>query len=232
VVDHDPRDLRSEPPEGAIYRITDAPLDERGYAAKVSRAIGEHLLATRTITLSSNRELKLVSRPGETAEAFAARCDAAADAEADKRAAAMAKKYEARVKRARDALATAADRVEQAEQVQNSRRTDEILSGAGDLIGSIFGGRRNARTIAGKVGGIARRRGRSSEAGQRAEAAANRVSEKQQALADLEADMADELAAIADEWNAKAAAIETIEVGLEKSDVRVTDVSLVWVPVA
>ena len=143
----------------------------------------------------------------------------------------MAKKYEARVQRARAALATAADRVEQAEEVQQSRRTDEIVSGAGDLIGSIFGGRRSARSIGSKAGSIARRRGRSSEADRRARTAENRVSEKQLALADLEADMAVELAAIADEWDDKAAAIETIEVGLEKSDVRVIDIALVWIPV-
>jgi Helicase HerA, central domain len=232
TVDHDARDLRSEPPEGTTYRIPDAPIGERSFATDASKAIADHLLATRTIALASNRALKLVSRPGETAQAFAARCDAAADVEADKRAAVMAKRYEARVQRARAALATAADRVEQAEEVQNSRRSDELLSDAGDVLGSIFGGRRSARSIAGKVGGIARRRGRSSEADRRADAAANRVSEKQEALADLEADMAEELAAIADEWDAKASAIETIEVGLEKSDVRVTDIALVWVPVA
>jgi hypothetical protein len=231
VVDHDARDLRSEAPAGAMYLLPLAPLNEPSFASEVPKTLTEHLLATRTVALSSNKELKLVSRPGETAEAFAARCDAAADAEADKRAAALAKKYEARVRRARDAVAAAEDRVEQAEEVQKSRRTDELLSGAGDVLGSIFGGRRSARSIASKVGGAARRRGRSSEADRRADAAANRVGEKQQALADLEADMADELAAIAEEWDAKALAIEAVEVPLEKSDIRITDVALVWIPV-
>jgi len=66
TVDHDPRDLRSEPPEGAAYRIPDAPIREKRFAAEASRAIADHLLATRTISLSSNRDLELVSRPGET----------------------------------------------------------------------------------------------------------------------------------------------------------------------
>ena len=42
--------------------------------------------------------------------------------------------------------------------------------------------------------------------------------------------MADELAAIADEWDAKALAVEPVEVPLEKSDIRVTDLALVWIP--
>ena len=43
--------------------------------------------------------------------------------------------------------------------------------------------------------------------------------------------MADDLAAIADEWDAKAAAVETVEVPLEKSDIRIVDLHLVWIPV-
>jgi len=62
--------------------------------------------------------------------------------------------------------------------------------------------------------------------------AGNRVEEKLQALADLEADMAEELAAIVDEWDVRATAVEPLEVPLEKSDIRVTDLSLVWIPVA
>ncbi len=65
---------------------------------------------------------------------------------------------------------------------------------------------------------------------QRVETAANRADEKAQALADLEADLADDVAAITDEWNAKAAAIEPLEVALEKTDVRVSELTLIWVP--
>ena len=42
--------------------------------------------------------------------------------------------------------------------------------------------------------------------------AGNRVEEKLQALADLEADMAEELAAIVDEWDVRATAVEPLEV--------------------
>ena len=121
---------------------------------------------------------------------------------------------------------------EQAEAAQSTQADRRALSGAGDLLGAVFGGRGSARTH--RPQGRAawpRRRGRSSEAGQRAETASNRVEEKAQALADLEADMADELAAIAAEWDAKALAIEPLEVPLEKSDIRVSSLALVWIPV-
>jgi len=231
AVDHDVRDLRSEPPVGVAYRLPDAGVKTKAWFTALQKALVDHLLASRTVSVFQNPELKLWSRPGETEEAFAARCDAAADAEADKQAAAMAKRYEARIQRARAAVATAEDRVDQAEAAKDSRRSDELLSGAGDLLGAVLGGRRSARSIASKVGTVARRRGRSNEAAKRVETARNRVEEKTSALADLEADMADELAAIADEWDAKALAVEAVAVPLEKSDIRVTDLALVWIPV-
>lgn len=184
------------------------------------------------MSLLANPELGLYSRPGEAEPDFLARCQQAADDGADKAAAAVAKRLEARIKRARDAVAAAEDRVAQAAATKASRDQDELLSGAGDLLGAVFGGRRSARSIASKMGTVTRRRGRTNEAAKRVEAARNRVHEKVEALADLEAELADELAVIADDWDAKATAIETLEVPLEKSDVKVSHLALVWIPVA
>ena len=231
AVDHDPRDLRPAAPSDATYELPVAKLSTKALFTTVQRTIVEHLLATRTVTLFSNRELKLVSRPGESQAEFAARCDVAADAGADAQVAVLAKRFESKIERARAAVATAQDRVRQAEAAQSTKQTDELVTGAGDLLGAVFGGRGGARTIARKVGGLATRRSRTSEAGQRVETASNRVEEKAQALADLEADMAAELAAIGAAWDEKALAIETLDVPLEKSDIRVSSLALVWIPV-
>ena len=231
AVDHDPRDFRSEAPAGATYRVPDVALSNKALYSSVRKDLVEHLFRTRTMSLLANPSLKLISRPGESAEDFAARCDAAADDGADAATAVVAKRLEAKITRARDALAAAEDKVDQAEATQSSRRNDELLSGAGDLLGAVFGGRRSARSIASKVGSVTRRRGRSTEAAKRTETAANRLAEKAEALDALEAELADSIAAIADEWDAKAAAVETVEIPLEKSDITVSDLSLVWIPV-
>ncbi len=231
AVDHDPRDLLPTAPPGAAYALPEARVKTKGLFTDVQRTIVDHLLATRSVGLFANRDLKMVSRPGESQADFAARCDLAADAAADAQAAALAKRFEARTERARAAVATAQDRVRQAEAAQTTKQTDELMTGAGDLLGAVFGGRGSARSIARKVGDLATRRSRTSEAGQRVETAADRVEEKAQALADLEADMAGELAAIGAEWDAKATAIEALDVPLEKSDIRVSSLALVWIPV-
>ena len=50
-------------------------------------------------------------------------------------------------------------------------------------------------------------------------------------LAQLEQEILDEVAAIDDKWKTVAEAVDAVAIRLEATDVRVTDVRLVWVPV-
>ena len=50
-------------------------------------------------------------------------------------------------------------------------------------------------------------------------------------LPQLEQEIVDEVTAIDEKWKAVAENVETVSIRLEATDVRVTDVRLVWVPV-
>jgi hypothetical protein len=232
LVDHDPRDFLPAVPTGASYVITDAPLDKKAFFDDAREAVAAQLQRSRTATLWRNKALKLVSRPGETQEQFAARCAEAATAEGDKEEVALRAKFEDRIARAQDAIEVARDRVEQTKTAQQTRRSEELLTGATSLLDAFLGGKRSARRIARSVSGAASRRGRSSEAAQRVETAENRVQDKVDALTDLQNDLADALAAIDEKWDAKAADVEAVEVPLEKGDIDITALMLVWIPVA
>ncbi len=65
----------------------------------------------------------------------------------------------------------------------------------------------------------------------RFETAQRKVGDESEDIEELEADMAEEVAEIAAEWSEKAADIETVEIGLEKSDVRIDSVAVVWIPI-
>jgi len=103
---------------------------------------------------------------------------------------------------------------------------------AGKVLGNLLGGRRSVRDMAGDVRSAASRRGQSQRAHQRIEEAQHRLAEKVDDLAELEQDLAATLVEIDDRWAGVAAQVEPVEVGLEKSDIRVDDVFVVWVPVA
>ena len=232
LVDYDDRDLSPEPPPGATYVLPPAPIDTKAWFTRLERAVEDHLYRTRTLTVVRNPALKLVSRPGEDEAAFRTRCEAVADDGADEAADALRARYQARIDRAEVQLARAQDRVAEVDQAAKARRNEEVLGGAGALLGAVLGGRGRTRSLVRSMGGAAGRRGRSRTASQRRESVENRAEEAALAIADLEADLQDELTAIAAEWDDKAAQVEPAPVTLEKADVQLQQVALVWVPVA
>ena len=232
VVDYDDRDLQRSGPDDAVFAITDARIDTKTYFNKYKTALRDHLWRNLTVDLLANKELKAYGRPGETAEQFARRCRDIADDEADKAAASLRDKYDAKLDRAELALAKAEDRHRELEADVSNRKKDELLSGAGSLLSVFLGGRKKSRSLAGKLGGIGRRRSQSNRAGERLRSAENRVSDAVEKIRALEDELADDLAEITDEWETKAEAITVLEVGLEKTDVQVDEVVLAWLPVS
>ena len=232
AVDHDERDLRTEAPAGATYVLPDAPIDKKAFFTGAEKAIVDHLYRSSTQQVLYNRTLKLAGRVDESPDEFAARCQAAADAAADQDQVKLQKRFASRIDRAHAALGAASDRAAQAQAAESTRKTTAMASGAGALLGAVLGGRRSARTMARDIGAALGGQGRSNEAATRTDAAMNNLARKQAALTDLEADLATELAEIDQTWRDKAAAVETVEVGLKKGDIRVTALALVWMPMA
>ena len=85
--------------------------------------------------------------------------------------------------------------------------------------------------LLGDAGTAARRRGTTSAADRRVDAAENKVERLVDAYDELEAELEQEVAEIADRWNAAAGSIQPMTIGLERTDVSVTQLVLAWVPV-
>ena len=234
AVDYDDRDLRTSAPDNAIYRLSDAPVDAKTTFTRVERDLIDHLVRSQTLEIPVNRDLKLFGRPGEAVEAFQLRCAQAADDEADKATALLRDKYEAKVKKAQDALATAHDRLDVVKSDHRGRRGEEIIGAAGSILGGLLGGksRRGAGGILGKLGGLFGKHQRASTAGERVDAVENKVGALEQDLHNLEAEAATEIQQLSDAWDAKAGSITTVAVTLERTDVSVAQLVLAWIPVA
>jgi hypothetical protein len=229
-VDYDDRDFAQAPPVDAAYVLPQAPLDERRFFASLARDIQRHLVDRRPLELRRNRALKLVSRPGESEEEFAARCDAAAQERADAETAKIRDRLEAKRDRLDKALAQAERRVEELEADTRSRTTTELVAGAGAVLGALLGGRRSTRSMASAVSGAASRRGVTSRTQERKKTAEDKVERTKDELAELEQEILDEIAEIDERWQATADETDTLEVRLEATDVRVVETRVVWVP--
>ena len=123
-------------------------------------------------------------------------------------------------------------RVEELEVDVSTRKRDTVLSGLGSLAGAVLGGRKSASSIARGMKGVLSKGGQVSRTSQRVDTAKNRVEDKALELEELEADLADQITEIDDRWNAVAAEVETMEVGLEKTDITIDEVALIWIPTA
>ena len=79
--------------------------------------------------------------------------------------------------------------------------------------------------------GAAGRRSRSRAAGERLDAAQSKAGSISAQLTDLESDLSDDILRITGAWDEKAAAVDSVPVSLERTDVQVAQLVLAWVPV-
>lgn len=133
-------------------------------------------------------------------------------------------RYKRKIDRVRGQISTADARVRELEGAASAKKQEEVMSGAGDLLGAFLGGSRSSNPL----GRAASRRAATRTAEARADAAAEKFSAKQMDLADLEDELSDEMVEITDERAEMVDAVETLEIGLEKTDVRVAAVGCRW----
>ncbi len=233
-VDYDDRDFRSDPPAGARYVLPDAKINTKTYFTKAQSALKDHLYRNEVLELFQNKELKLISRVGESREDFAARCEKAADDGADEEATKIREALEKKRDRVADAISKAEDRVREIEHDADSRSRDAVVSGAidvaGSVLGGLLGGRRSTRGILGGVRRASSKQRTTANAKERLASAENRLDEKVDELEGLEQEITDSLYEIQDAWDEKAEAIDDLSVTLEKTDISVDEIAVVWIP--
>jgi hypothetical protein len=236
AVDYDDRDLHAEGPNPCVYRLPNAKVSDKAFWTRIERDLIDHLVRSQTVDLQANRDLKMFGRPGETAVDFTARCLSAANDLADKQTAALRGKYADKVTRLQTQIQAAEDRAEVLETERKGRRSEEMLSTAGSILGGLLGGRRSRGgilgSILGKAGTAAGRRTRTATAGDRLDAAENKLEGLHRQLEDLEAELAQEVTDIDAKWMATAKNLTTLQIRLERTDVKVTQLALAWIPVA
>jgi hypothetical protein len=232
AVDYDERDLLATPPGPVSFVLPDAPIKAKTFWSTLEKDLVSQLVRARTIEIFANRQLKLFSRAGESKDDFAARCKQAGDDKADAETAALRDKYETKTKDLQDKLQAAQDRTQVLKSEASGRQQEELLSTAGGLLGSFLGGRRRSSSLASELRSAAGRRSRSRSAGDRVDAAQNKADSIAAQITELEGELSDDIVRITGAWDEKAAAIDSVPVSLERTDVQVAQLVLAWVPVA
>jgi hypothetical protein len=232
AVDFDDRDFGAAAPATAHYVLPTAPIDKAAFFREAERDIARRLADRQALQLQRNAKLKLISRPGETPEQFRARCDQAAQAAADAEASKIRDRLEAKQDRLRAAMEQAQRRVEELTVDERSRQTNELVAGAGAVLGALFGGRRSTRSIARAASSAVSRHGTSSRGDSRRRSAESKVAQAQDDLREVEQQILDEVQEIDAKWDAIAGEIDAVAIRPKAAGVHVDRLMLVWVPTA
>ncbi len=228
-VDFDDRDFTAEMPEGAVYVLPSFDITT-SVLRGVERDLKDRLYADESLALLANTDLKLWSRPGETADAFAARCAEAAETEADAEAEVIRARLEKKREAVEKAIAKAEDRIGELETQAGASRNKSIVDIGTSILGGLLGGRKRTSGLATAARRAASGHKSSSAVNARLDSARNRAAEKIDDLEALEYELQEAVIEIDDEWNTKAGAIEEIAIPLEKTDISVVKVDVVWLP--
>jgi len=236
TVDYDDRDLLSDQPDGSVYVLPDAKIKNKTYFTSAKSEIKNHLYRNEELTLFHNKELKVYSRVNETKDEFEARCQLVADDGADKDADKLRKVLTKKIDRVNDSIKKSEDKMRELQFDAISRKRDQRASQAidiaGGVLGSLLGGRRSTRSMI--TGGIRRSQSKgrmAAKADERLKTAENRYQDLIEDREELEDALSEDLIEIQDEWDAKVFEIDEMTVGLEKTDINIEDVALVWIPV-
>lgn len=227
VADHDDRDFIADAPAGISFRIPEVRLDTKTFWNGLESDLSNHLVANRPLRVSRNESLDLYSRVDEDAEQFRLRCAAAAENAADTELARLKDGFQKRIDRVRSEIAKAENRYREADAVAAARSQEGLLGTAGDLLGAFLGGKSGSTAL----NKAASRQTATAKARAKADSEAAKYHSKLAELEELEQELAGEVNEIVGRYAAVADEIETVEIPLEKSDVRVAELKLVWVPV-
>ncbi len=219
-------DLSEAPVPGVPTDALPPALEEKRTFSGLERDLKETLLAAERFELYQAPALKLYSGVGETRQAFEARVRAQVEDDADREAAGLREKFLEKRRRLEERMEKEELDVERVQGQLRARKQETLLAAGEGILGMFLGGRRSTRVLSRtrskqRMAGTAAARLRKEEAD---------VENARADLAALEAELERELGRIRAAHQAKAKEIRSVPVSLERNDVRVDAVMLLWVP--
>jgi len=217
-------DLSREAP-GGWFRSLPEDVDEARELDRVNKALVDAIYRDETTTLFRQRKLRLVSQPGEDEAAFRRRVQAVVDERIAEQAAELKDRIDRKADTLQDRMERKAQQVDAAQAKVRSQQTRELVNVGETLVGMFFGGRRKSLSTA------MTRRSQTAAAGQRVDKLEMELRQLHEELIELQQELGQELSEIQRSERALLDDIESQEVGLEKNDIDVESIGMVWVGV-
>lgn len=224
VVLDERRDLVDDAPAG-WYTALPEDADEAREIKKLQAELVDAIYRGETTTMFRHRALKLTSAPGEDREAFVQRCREALGERANAQIARLKDRIEDKVDRLQDRIDKKSLELEQKKVEVRAQQTQEVVNVGETLFGMFFGGRKKS------LGSAVSRRRQTMNAQGRVARIEEELRQLEGEVLDMHQDLTKEISGITQDELGKLDDIEEKEVGLEKNDIAVKDVALLWIPV-
>jgi hypothetical protein len=221
-----PRGTATAPPRPGDYEPLPSGVTAKGALAALGKSFVDHLLSSATRELYVAPDARLYSRHDEDRAAFEARVARERATARDADVARLREKYETKLSALRRKLEKEEADATAAGATYEGRKREEMVSGAESVIG-FFLGRRSTRAVT-----QASTKRRMTEAARiKSERELQEAAAVRSDLDSLNAQLQAEVAAIDARYAGAGREIQALQVPLEKDDVRVESLAVLWIPV-
>jgi hypothetical protein len=220
-------DLLDRAPGPGLFAPLPTNVDEARELKALERRVQQDVQRSEVEAMMRHRALKLDSRAGESRADFERRVEAALDDVADAEIAKLKGKVELDVKRIADRRERLMRDMQRQQSNAQARQVTEVVN-AGESIWGLFFGR---RSVASSVSSAVSRRQQASAAQQRVGQTGDEIEQLARAMYDLEAEVEAKILEIRQRHRQRTSEIEETPVRLKANDVRLDELTVVWIPV-
>ena len=223
---HEPIDLlaaESSPLPNATFGDLRYPFDDEKNIASLSKDFEEWIFRDNGLTLFTNDKLKLTSKPGESREAFEARCIKASQGGQSDEVEKIEQKYEKLRKSIESKKMKEEIELDKDQKILNQRRMEEAGTGLSTVV-SLFSGHKKS------INSSLTKRRLTSTAKSNVEESELMIKEYNKQLAELDEKLKEELAAYQESKQDMAGTIREVTINPYKKDIVEEFFGLGWLP--
>ncbi len=223
-------ELESQPEAGASFAELPGELTRPKTFASLSTSLRDHLYRNQRLTLWKCAALKQASQPGESESDFRVRLSQRGREARDAAVEKLRQKYAPKIASLQERIRKAEARVEREKAQATQHTLSTVVSMGSSSLGAMFGRKLMSSTNLTRAASSMRSAGRAMQQRQDVAQANESVEAVQQQLADLDAQFQAETDKVQSGFDVDALALEEIAIRPKKSDITVSQVSLVWQP--
>jgi len=215
---------------GAGYASLPSPAKQSTNYKNWKKNLSNFLYQNKTLKLWKSPALKEISKVGESEGDFRVRLSQTAHEIRDLEIEKLRNRYSSKVASMEERLRKAQVRLEKEKTQYSHQKVQTVISFGATVLGAFFGRKLGSTGNIGRATTGMRGIGRAAQQKQDVEFAQQEIRVAQQNLAELEREFQSELAHVKENFNPENIEFQEILIKPRKSDISVSDISLVWIP--